>query len=347
MPVQPPRDPRHVAQLMLGLIPDDVRKQLSGAELNDRLVEAARLGAQATDPALSADLRAAARIRARAIMTAQPRAATEQQHRAMIAKAAALPEGFRANMVREHARQLLEDHPVAPRRGAAVRKAKAEDEPVPVFDADGNLVGIVDQADITPVAGERATPAAPAAMAGEPVAKAQRLSVWDGTGQRYVTTRGRIRKSARSQPGMYDDGPLYRVTGGDDAGYGTGAASPGVQARNRGPVGAGGTTGLGQSRQAGPAAALPADGPQRALPGDMADRQVVKALGPQWTGVHDWTGALVGAVRRSDVAALPAGRVLKGAAAADCANVYNAAGRRLGFAALANIVPLAALRAGR
>ncbi|HET6192243.1 MAG TPA: hypothetical protein VFE59_35195 [Trebonia sp.] len=114
-----------------------------------------------------------------------------------------MPEGFRANMVREHARQLLEDHPVAPRRSAAVRKAKAkaEDEPVPVFDADGNLVGIVDAADITPVAGPRPQPVAPAATAGEPVAKAQRLSVWDGTGQRYVTTRGRIRKSARSQSG--------------------------------------------------------------------------------------------------------------------------------------------------
>ena len=181
-------------------------------------------------------------------------------------------------------------------------------------------------------------------MEGEPVAKNARLSVWDASGRRYVTTRSRIRKTGQPRPGVYDAGPLYRV--GDDTGYGTGAASAEDQAR-RGTVRAGGTTGMGRPRTTGPSQSLPGDGPQQALSGDMADRQVVKALGPQWTGVHDWTGALVGAVRRSDVAALPAGRVLKGAAAADCANVYNAAGRRLGFAALANIVPLAALRAGR
>jgi hypothetical protein len=49
------------------------------------------------------------------------------------------------------------------------------------------------------------------------------------------------------------------------------------QARDAGPVKAGGTTGLGEPRTTGPAAALPADGPQQALPGDVADRTVVKA----------------------------------------------------------------------
>jgi hypothetical protein len=260
----------------------------------------------------------------------------------MITKAAAMPEGFRANMIREHARQLLEDHPVAPRRGAAVRKAKAEDEPVPVFDAAGNLVGICDAADITPVAGKQATPSAPAAVEGEPVAKNARLSVWDGAGRRYVTTRSRIRKTGQPRPGVYDAGPLYRV--GDDTGYGTGAGSPEVQARNRGPVSAGGTTGLGQPRRTGPAGSLPVDGPQRALPGDPADRQVVKALGSAWTEVRDYRGALVGAVRRSDITALPAGRVLKGGAAQTHANVYSLSRRLIGVAKMADIIPLTDLR---
>ena len=50
-----------------------------------------------------------------------------------------------------------------------------------------------------------------------------------------------------------------------------------AQARNQGPVQAGGTTGLGQPRRTGPPDALPGDGPQQALPGDVPDRQVVKA----------------------------------------------------------------------
>jgi hypothetical protein len=334
---------------MLELIPEDVRKQLSNAELNDRLVEAARLGAQATDPRLNPDLRKAAKIRSQAVLKAQPRATTERLHREMIAKAAAMPAGFQANMIREHARQLLEDHPTAPstgERAAAVRKAKAAEEPIPVFDADGNLVGICDAADITPVAGQKATPAAPAAMAGDPVTKGQRLSVWDGFGQRYVTTRARIRKTDRPRRGVYDDGPLERLLGGHDTGYGTGGVAPEVQARNRGPVGAGGTTGLGMPRRTGPAASLPADGPQAALPGDVAERAVIKALGPEWTEFRDWTGALAGAVRRSSITrVLPPGRVAKSAMEKTHANVYDAARRKVGMAPLSDIVPLANLRA--
>lgn len=55
-------------------------------------------------------------------------------------------------------------------------------------------------------------------------------------------------------------------------------ASPDEQARNAGPVNAGGTTGLGEPRTTGPAASLPADGPQAALPGDVPGRTVVKSL---------------------------------------------------------------------
>jgi hypothetical protein len=87
---------------------------------------------------------------------------------------------------------------------------------------------------------------------------------------------GNVRKAS-------DDG-LVTVTGPDGRSY---RVSPEVlrsaeaQARNTGPVKAGGTTGLGKPRQTGPAAASPADGPQRAMPGDLADRAVIKSLGRQ------------------------------------------------------------------
>jgi len=121
---------------------------------------------------------------------------------------------------------------------------------------------------------------------------------------------------------------------------------PAAQAKNTGPVKAGGTTGAGQPRQTGPAAALPADGPQEALPGGT-DRQVIKSMGPGWIEFRDWTGTLAGAVKRSDVTPLPRGQVLKGAAASSRANVYDASRRRIGTAALADIIPLAGLRARR
>lgn len=54
-------------------------------------------------------------------------------------------------------------------------------------------------------------------------------------------------------------------------------ASPEEQARDKGPVNAGGTTGMGQPRQTGPEGSLPGDGPQAALPGDVPGRTVVKS----------------------------------------------------------------------
>lgn len=50
-----------------------------------------------------------------------------------------------------------------------------------------------------------------------------------------------------------------------------------VQTRNTAPVRVGGTTGMGRPRLTGPPEALPDDGPQQVLPGDVPDRQVIKA----------------------------------------------------------------------
>jgi hypothetical protein len=70
-----------------------------------------------------------------------------------------------------------------------------------------------------------------------------------------------------------------------------GKASSDDQARNTGPVNAGGTTGMGEPRVTGPDAALPADGPQQSLPGDVPGRQVIKAA---IAAVFDENGRLIG-----------------------------------------------------
>ncbi len=363
MPAQTPHDPYHLACLHLSLIPEEVRKAIGTDELNDRLVEAARLSGQANDAALSLELRRAAKLRAQAVLRAQPRDVTARQHRELVAKAAATRGRFQADAIRRQAERLVEEeHPIAPSRAAGVRKAKAKDaEPVPVFDQNGNLIGICDPDDITPVAGtgkkqDAAAAGQPDAAAGADaqVAKAAgRVVVYDQWRRPYLTDRQSIRllnvrKVAGNAPARNDD----TVTVYDGAGrpYRVSRAvlqSPEVQARNTGPVGTGGTTGLGQPRRTGPAAASPADGPQEAQPGDVPDRQVIKALGTAWTEVRDWRGALAGAVRRSDVTVLPPGRPLTGQAARSHANVYDASRRLVGVAKMADIISLADLRAAR
>jgi hypothetical protein len=206
-----PGHAEHLARLMLHSIPEDVRKSIDSAELNDRLVEMARLSAQAQDGALSAPLRAAARNRARAIAEAQPRQVTQRQHAALIAKASATRHPRQAEAIRRQAERLLEEeHPVAPRRAIAKGRtktaqrpsakaarlpvvvfgqhrrplgivprsaivAKASGEKVamqPVFDENGNLIGIVDPEQIQPVAGSGGKQDAAAAPAGQAPAQA-------------------------------------------------------------------------------------------------------------------------------------------------------------------------------
>jgi hypothetical protein len=305
-----PSQAERTARLLLHAIPEDIRKALDSAELNDRVVEMARLSAQAQDGALSAPLRAAARNRAKAIAGAQPRAATLRQHQALIAKASATRDLRQAEAIRRQAERLLEEeHPVAPRRAAgmgqlaeaaamrAIAKgrartgrlpvvvygqnraplgtvprcaivAKAGGEKVPmqaVFDQDGNLIGVVDPAQIQPVAGsggKQDTTAAPAGQApAQPAAPAQ------------AATPGQVAKSA--------DAWLVQ--------------------------------------------------------------HVLKAL-PKYVAAYDWVGAPVGIVKKSKITAPPPGGVLK-SAAADMANVYNARRQRVGMAKLSDITSLAQLRA--
>lgn len=301
------------ARLLLGLVPEDVKKSADLGEIARRLNEYQRLTADSHDMSLHPQLRHESRIRAAEVLSA----------------------------------------PVVPGRTAAVRKAKADDgnDPVVLFDADGRVLGICDPSDILPVDGATPTgeltpqPPGEAGIPAQDVAKsAGRVVVYDQWRRPYLVRKAAIRTNIRKAPAdlvtVYDSaGRPYTVNRGV-------LGSPETQARDLGPVKAGGTTGMGQPRKTGPAGSLPADGPQRAVPGDLADRQVIKSLGPQWTPVYDYTRRLAGAVKQSDIIALPPGRVLKGRAAQTHANVYDSSRRLVGVAKLADITTLAALRAG-
>jgi hypothetical protein len=340
-----PQQRQRYGRLLTGLVPGDVLKQIDSAELEDRLVQASGLMRQVAKAATPGAGRQLGE-QARQIMAARPRRQTEAIVVAKMAKAKALGDSPQAADLERQAREELLRHPPAVRR---VAKAKADggNDPVVLFDADGRVLGLCDPEDILPVAGATGSgemapqPPAEAGIPAQDVAKSGRMIVYDQAGRRFAARgiRTKIKKAA-------DDG-LVTVTGPDGRSY---QVSPEVlrsaeaQARNTGPVKAGGTTGMGKPRQTGPAASSPGDGPQRAMPGDLADRQVIKALGPQWTEVRDYRGSLVGAVRRADITALPAGRVLKGKAAQTHANVYSSSRRLIGVAKMADIIPLTDLR---
>lgn len=377
-----PVDHRY-AQLWLSLVPDEVRKSITAAELNDRVLEAVRLSKKAADLTLPKKDREEARARAQQVMRASPRAVTERQVAVKIAKAEQLGNSPQADTLRRQAQALLDQNPPAPRRGAAVWKAKAAPEPdiTPVFDEDGQLIGVVDTDKITPLSGKQSggTPPPPPAQdsataqapapAGQPVAKASRLPVvvLDQRGVRYMVDRRNIRQSTVRKAGgggqlTYRDRADGTTDVIDAAGRPIGTINsqgmlvrqgyageqqglnPAEQARNTGPVRAGGTTGMGQPRVTGPDSALPGDGPQQAAPGDL-DRMVIKALRPGWTAVYDYTARLVGAVKTSNVIATPrAGTVAKSRVDHTHANVYDARRRKVGMAPVTHIIPVAELR---
>jgi hypothetical protein len=114
--------------LASGLIPDTVLKQIDDQEVLDRLARAGKLNQEAD--ATSGTARRDLLQQARAVMQAQPRAVTEREVQAAVAKASGLGNGHQADALRRRANELLEQHPPAPRRQAA-RAAR----PVPVAKA--------------------------------------------------------------------------------------------------------------------------------------------------------------------------------------------------------------------
>lgn len=120
-------DPNHYARLYLGLVPEEIRKSISTSELNDRIVEAARLAGQAADPALSPALRQAAKLRAQAVLRAQPRQHTQRQHQALIAKAEATRNPWQADAIRREAsrsRRITRWRRAAPRRSGRLPRRR-------------------------------------------------------------------------------------------------------------------------------------------------------------------------------------------------------------------------------
>lgn len=98
--------------------------------------------------------------------------------------------------------------------------------------------------------------------------------------------------------------------------------TPEDQAADTGPVNEAATTGLGQPRQTGPAEALPADGPQAVMPGDVPGRTVIKSAP---VPVFDQDRNLIGAADREAI-------VQKAAAGAkELMLVYDQAGNPIGI----------------
>lgn len=135
-------------RLVADLVPVDIRKAIGQDELLDRIVHAEELSARSR-AASDVTLRKGYASLARAVLRAQPRALTERRSAELVAKAAGLGGTRQADALRRQAQELLELHPPAPRRADAVAVAKAaKPEQVAIYDQAGNLVGLVDEAEI-------------------------------------------------------------------------------------------------------------------------------------------------------------------------------------------------------
>ncbi len=165
------------------LIPADVMKAISQAELLDRLEHAellSRKARNASDRVLGRGYSAVAK----AALTAQPRAVTERQVAELTVRAAATPNSSQADAIRRQAQRLLEEHPPAPRRADSVAVAKAKaaagdgDDLMVCYDQNGTAYGVIKRSDLQPVRTEAADVAAGVAKARSgPKAGAQRRRV--------------------------------------------------------------------------------------------------------------------------------------------------------------------------
>jgi hypothetical protein len=145
--------------LMIGSIPEAIRKAIGSEELTDRLVMAAGLMRESQAARSPADRRALG-TRAARVLGARPRAETEQIVVAKMAKAKAIGDPAQAMSLERQARQELALNPPAVRRrrpgGRPVAKASANAKAaggtlIAVYNQAGELVGVVDPAELTPV----------------------------------------------------------------------------------------------------------------------------------------------------------------------------------------------------
>jgi hypothetical protein len=143
------------------LVPAPVLKAISTGELLDRVREARDLAGLADDPAAHPALRDAYRTRARAILEAQPRAATEAQIAKLAFQKVRTKDPARVAALQGEIARILELHPIAPER-AGIAKAAAPAKPatlMPVHDAAGKLIGVCDPGEVTPLVPAKTPPA--------------------------------------------------------------------------------------------------------------------------------------------------------------------------------------------
>ncbi len=166
-----------------------------------------------------------------------------------------------------------------------------------------------------------------ASLPEAPIAKEKEAAMANHT----IDVRGRQMAQGAAADVLARPGPVAK------------AASPEDQARDTGPVNAGGTTGMGQPRTTGPDAALPGDGPQAQLPGDTG-RQVVKSALPVavWGAGREFLGltrpdAIVQQVAKADSDA-PAKAAMQA--------VFDEDGNLVGIVDPADITPVAGAGGG-
>jgi hypothetical protein len=111
--------------LASGSIPDTILKQIDDQEVLDRLAYAGELIQKANGA--SGTARRDLIQRARAVMQAQPRALTEREVKAAVAKSATLGNGLQADAARRRANELLEQNSPAPRRWDRTADDQARD----------------------------------------------------------------------------------------------------------------------------------------------------------------------------------------------------------------------------
>lgn len=148
-------DLQHRVDLLVGSIPQEIRKAIDADELEDRVVQAAGLMKQAGQARTPGEGRRLGE-QAQRILQARPRAQTEAIVLAKMAKARIVGNSDQADALVRQAREELLAHPPAVRRnGAPVAKAKAkEGEPdtlMAVYDQAGNLTHVGYPKDLTPV----------------------------------------------------------------------------------------------------------------------------------------------------------------------------------------------------
>jgi hypothetical protein len=168
----------------------------------------------------------------------------------------------------------------------------------------------------------------PSAPPAETVAKEKGAEMPNHT----IDLRGRQLAQGPAAETLARPGPVAKAMSAED------------QARDVGPVNAGGTTGMGQPRTTGPDAALPGDGPQQDRPGDAPGRQVVKST--LRVAVCDQSGAIVGLTRPEAIVQQVAKADGDGDGKVTMQAVFDENGNLVGIVDPADITPVAGAGGG-